>query len=164
MKRALPFVVFLAALASATVALSPEEAGRTSWLRQQLGAVTDARIAGSRVYAVTRQGVLAALNLADGKIAWRKRLEPGAGMVLTGDQVLALEPGRVLAFEAGDGAALWELPTPGPAAAAAVQGSILVASGGTVQVSGLALLMPASGPRGVAKKGGPGLGAGTGVF
>ncbi|MCI0749516.1 MAG: outer membrane protein assembly factor BamB [Nevskiales bacterium] len=64
---------------------------------------------GGGVYAVSFGGELAAIDLSDGRVAWRRSIKSYSGIALAGD-VLAVtdEEGLVWALDPHSGAALWK--------------------------------------------------------
>ncbi|KFM26187.1 ER membrane protein complex subunit 1 [Auxenochlorella protothecoides] len=90
-------------------ALLESQASKYSWLLQNVGTVTDADL-GQHLITLSEQGVLASLSPGDGRLLWRKVLSPGARLVSGPGVAVAIEPARVLAFAATNGALLWERP------------------------------------------------------
>jgi PQQ-like domain len=134
MNRGLFLIAFLAIASSSHAALSADQAAKFSWLQQLVGTVTDASFADQLVHVISKQGVLAALSQADGSVAWRRVLAPGSTLVPAGPQVLALEAGRALAFDASSGALIWELPAVRASAVPVAGGRIVIAAQDSVQV------------------------------
>lgn len=68
-------------------------------------------IVGDRLFALGHKGNVVALNLADGKKVWQKKLKVDASGGLGADQrnvYLALFDGRVMALDQTDGQVVWE--------------------------------------------------------
>lgn len=65
-------------------------------------------ISGNRIFVVTWQGQLAALNTTDGNIIWSRKASSVAGITFDGKNIyLADQTGRVRAYNATDGKILW---------------------------------------------------------
>lgn len=107
---------------------------------------------GKLVFVAFGSSVLAALDMTDGRIAWRKEIEPhtfdvtvGSSPVLHGDTVIFLcamakkEDSRLVAFNKSDGAVRWEtkLPTTGFGHST----PLLIEAGGRPQILVLASAM-----------------------
>lgn len=110
MRRALiALAITLTLLNPSAHALLESQASKYSWLLQNVGTVTDADL-GQHLITLSEQGVLASLSPGDGRLLWRKVLSPGARLVSGPGVAVAIEPARVLAFAATNGALLWERP------------------------------------------------------
>ncbi|KAL6776305.1 hypothetical protein ACKKBG_A20600 [Auxenochlorella protothecoides x Auxenochlorella symbiontica] len=110
MRRALiALAITLTLINPSAHALLESQASKYSWLLQNVGTVTDADL-GQHLITLSEQGVLASLSPGDGRLLWRKVLSPGARLVSGPGVAVAIEPARVLAFAATNGALLWERP------------------------------------------------------
>lgn len=66
-------------------------------------------VANGIAYVASFQGNIAAMAVADGRVLWSRDLSSYTGLDLEGDRIVATdEEGKVLAFDATNGAALWE--------------------------------------------------------
>lgn len=109
--------LFLFLIASAS-AIYEEQAGGFDWLQQHVGEITLAKFAARnqlKLYVASTSNAIAALNLRDGSLAWRRVLDDKDNII---DVALLTKPsafvtlssgGKMLrAWSTGDGGLLWE--------------------------------------------------------
>lgn len=105
---------------------SQDQAGQYDWLKQHVGRVSAAVLAGGSqpaVYAASADaGTLAALAPADGRLLWRRVLAEGDAVTrleVAGQQLVTLSAGgtQLLAWDAHTGAAAWAVDLAPEAAA-----------------------------------------------
>jgi outer membrane protein assembly factor BamB len=95
-------------------------------LRLGLGLSTD----GERVYAASHHGDVAAINVTNGRVAWRTRTKrPLSGGTSVGDGMVLVgtSDGQLLAFDAASGAARWSVRVSGEVLAPAAISPRLIA-------------------------------------
>eukprot|EP00668_Euglena_longa_P015748 GGOE01019889.1.p1 GENE.GGOE01019889.1~~GGOE01019889.1.p1 ORF type:complete len:1012 (+),score=325.31 GGOE01019889.1:17-3052(+) len=115
-RRVCLFLVLLCSLGA--VALFEDEAGKYDWYKEKIGAVTQAvfpaspRLVKKRlVFVATEEGVVAALNLQTGNVAWRKVLARGEAIraIRLYDRTLLFVSGdrHLHACDAEEGTTTW---------------------------------------------------------
>ena len=67
--------------------------------------------AGTNHYIAAREGNIAALNMKDGRILWKRKISSFSGLQVSRDKVfISNEKGTVWAFDRTSGAILWKQP------------------------------------------------------
>lgn len=128
-------------------ALYQDQAGTYDWYKSYIGHVQGGAFQKNkpRVFVTTEQGTVSSLNLRDGSIAWRHKLEdgevPNASLFLDSQGLFVTLSGSMLrAWEHADGSLAWQVPVGATAEKPAltyVSGPnpvVAVVAGGQIQV------------------------------
>ena len=113
--------VVIAGLANGRLALIAVEQGRAAWelavaeprgrseLERMVDLDADPVIVGSKVYAVSYQGQIAAVDIPSGQVDWRRDMSAYAGLGVDFSQVYVTDDkSQVWALNRRDGASLWK--------------------------------------------------------
>ena len=138
LRRAPPLIILFLMTFSSANALLKEQAGKYDWLKQNIGDIKFARIQRDRIFVASRAGAIAALNPADGSIAWRVLLDKGqeaTGLeAVAGVAVVLTSSGLLRAF-GPQGQLQWEAFLPGTDLGCTGQAGLgLTADGNTIIV------------------------------
>lgn len=116
LRRASPLIILLLMTFSSANGLLKEQAGKYDWLKQNIGDVKFARIQRDRIFVASRAGAIAALNPADGSIAWRVLLDKGqeaTALETAGGVAIVLTSSGLLRAFGPQGQLQWEAFLPG---------------------------------------------------